>query len=58
MKVGLLIMEDNYKEVFFGWYCDTCENKKKKEDESPCCECLSEPGNVDSHKPVYYKEKN
>lgn len=50
-------MEDSYKEVYFDEYCKTCANEKKKEDEEPCDECLSEPVNLDSHKPVRWKEK-
>lgn len=47
-----------YKEVYFNEYCKTCEFKKNKETEEPCCECLSEPINLDSHKPVRYEEKS
>ena len=45
------------KEVYFGQYCETCEHLNKKEDESPCYECLDEPYNVNSHKPVKYTQK-
>lgn len=45
------------KEVYFGQYCSKCINKDKKEDEDPCYDCLSEPVNTNSHKPVYFKEK-
>ena len=47
---------DNIKEVYFDQYCKTCENRKKKEHESPCDMCLEEPSNQESHKPVYYEE--
>lgn len=50
-------MEDIYKEVYFEEYCKRCQHEKKKEDDSPCDECLSEPSNLYSHKPVRYKEK-
>lgn len=50
-------MEDSYKEVYFDKYCKTCQYCKNKEDESPCDECLAEPVNVYSHKPVRWKEK-
>lgn len=46
---------DNLKEVYFDQYCKTCENRKKKEYESPCDSCLEEPSNQESHKPVYYE---
>lgn len=50
-------MEEGYKEVYFHEYCKTCEFKNKKEDETPCDECLAEPANLHSHKPVKYKKK-
>lgn len=48
-------MKDRYKEVFFDKYCKMCKYKKLKEHESPCDECLAEPTNLESHKPVRYK---
>ena len=50
-------MEEGYKEVYFNEYCKNCKHKDKKEDESPCDECLSEPANLHSHKPVKFEEK-
>lgn len=50
-------MEDSYKEVYFNEYCKTCEHSKCAEHEDPCYECLHEPVNLYSHKPVKYKEK-
>jgi hypothetical protein len=50
-------MEGNLKEVYFDQYCPTCENKDKPEGDDPCNECLDTPANVDSHKPINYKEK-
>ena len=46
----------NIHEVDFYTYCKTCKNKDNKEDDanSPCYECLDEPVNVDSRKPLYY----
>ena len=46
-----------YKEVYFGEYCPKCKHKDIKEHESPCSECLYEPLNWNSHKPVKYEEK-
>ena len=51
------IMEDVYKEVYFGEYCKKCKYLEKKENEEPCDECLENPVNLYSHKPVNYKEK-
>lgn len=50
-------MEDLYKEVYFGQYCKKCRYEKLSEGESPCDECLEEPANLYSHKPVKYEEK-
>lgn len=50
-------MEYILKEVYFHEYCKTCKYSDKKEDESPCHECLEEPVNAFSHKPVYWKER-
>lgn len=50
-------MCDGYKEVYFDQYCNTCKNKNVKEFENPCNECLSNPINLYSHKPVNYKEE-
>ena len=51
-------MEDNYKEVYFARYCITCKYKDKPEEEDPCYDCLAEPVNLYSHKPVKYEDKD
>lgn len=48
-------MEELYKEVYFYEYCETCKYKDLKENEEPCEECLSEPTNLYSHKPIKYE---
>lgn len=51
-------MEDSrLKEVYFGNYCESCKYEQTDETDDPCNECLSYPENVDSHKPIHYKEK-
>ena len=50
-------MENSYKEVYFGEYCKTCKHFGKMDCEKPCDECLNEPFNVDSHKPVRWEER-
>ena len=50
-------MNDGYKEVYFDQYCKTCRYEKRSEDKDPCFDCLNEPVNVYSHKPVNYEEK-
>lgn len=50
-------MEVNaYKEVYFGQFCKTCKNKDIPESSDLCDECLTEPVNLYSHKPVKYDE--
>lgn len=49
-------MEDNYKEVYFDQYCKTCKHLNKKEDDDPCFDCLNEPVNLYSHKPVKWEK--
>lgn len=49
-------MEQNYKEVRFDWYCQSCKHKDLGEDVEPCAECLTETVNLYSHKPVNYDE--
>ncbi len=51
-------MEDVYKEVYFSDYCKTCAFSDVDEAEDPCDECLENPSNAYSHKPVNWKEKD
>ena len=50
--------EDGYKEVYFNEYCNSCRFKDNKETDTPCDECLAEPVNLHSHKPVKYIKKD
>lgn len=50
-------MNQNYKEVNFYKYCKTCKYANHKEDTDPCWDCLNEPVNLHSSKPVYWEEK-
>lgn len=43
------------KEVYFDKYCASCAHNSLKDYESPCNECLSNPTNDNSHKPVNYE---
>lgn len=45
------------KIVEFDKYCKNCKYFNKAEEEEPCCECLNNPVNEDSHKPLYFEEK-
>ena len=49
-------MEYDYKEVYFAQYCKTCKYKDVDDVKDPCNDCLSEPCNLHSHKPVKYEE--
>lgn len=46
------------KEVYFDQYCLKCEfiNDDESNVDSPCYECLESPSNIDSHKPINFKE--
>lgn len=45
------------KEVRFDIYCPKCKHYEKSEKEDPCYQCLDNPMNEHSNKPVYYDEK-
>ena len=49
-------MESKTKEVFFHEYCPKCKHKDTVETDDPCNECLDNGANLDSHKPVNFKE--
>ena len=50
--------QSNYEqEVYFHEYCKTCKYEKVSESEDPCCECLEDPTNTESHKPVRWEKK-
>lgn len=51
------MIDNSEKEVYFYEYCKTCKYSELKGDEEPCNECLENPTNTYSHKPVNYKEK-
>ena len=48
---------ENLKFVKFELYCRYCKHYEKREDEDPCFDCLENPVNVDSRKPVKWEEK-
>lgn len=51
-------MNDGYKEVYFHEFCKTCKHKEVKNTEEPCNECLDNPTNLYSHKPVKWEEND
>ena len=46
------------KEVYFDQYCKSCKHHGLKESKDPCNDCLTEPSNTNSHKPMNYESKN
>ena len=42
--------------VDFKKYCETCKYKDVDEVKDPCNECLDNPVNIDSRKPINYKD--
>ena len=48
-------MLDKNNEVFFGEYCKTCKYKNYSETDCPCSECIAEPVNLYSHKPIKWE---
>ncbi len=51
-------MANAKKEVFFEIYCPKCKNENTDESKDPCNDCLGYPYNIDSHKPIHFKEKD
>lgn len=43
------------KEVYFDQYCKTCKHWLLNDADELCNECLDNPTNTESHKPVNYK---
>ena len=50
-------MEIIDKFVEFDKYCETCKHKGLEEKFDPCHECLSNPVNTQTEKPIKYEEK-
>ena len=50
-------MEHDYQEVYFDDFCKKCKHEGLEEIKDPCHECLSNPVNLYTHKPVKYEEK-
>lgn len=45
------------REVHFNEYCETCKHRDLSEKDDPCFDCLDEPVNVNSHKPVKWEAR-
>lgn len=46
------------KEVYFDQYCKSCKYHGLEESKDPCNDCLAEPSNTNSHKPMNYEKRN
>lgn len=46
------------KEVYFDQYCKSRKHHGLEESKDPCNDCLAEPSNTNSHKPMNYESKN
>lgn len=46
-----------YKIVDFEPFCKTCEYQKRPEFEKPCNECLENPVNFESKRPLKWSKK-
>ena len=58
--MGIGIAPNEEKMVDFETYCKKCKYKDDNPDDesSPCDECLDNPTNQYSKKPIKFKEKN
>ena len=55
--IGGQVMNYEYKEVYYDKYCETCKYADVDDAKDPCNECLGEPTNLHSHKPIKYEKK-
>ena len=54
---GLKRKMNDLKIVNYEEYCPTCKHYEDVEIEDPCDECLANPVNLDSRKPINYSQK-
>lgn len=53
-----MVSDEELREVDFETYCKTCKYEKSLEIDRPCCDCLEEPVNLYSRKPVKWETKD
>lgn len=53
-----MVSDEELREVDFEAYCKTCKYEKRPEEQNPCCDCLEEPLNLFSQKPVKWEGKS
>lgn len=49
-------MEQNHEKIVNFAYCRFCEHSKEKETSEACADCLENPVNIDSQRPVRFKD--
>lgn len=47
-------MENNEKIVYYRVWCPRCKHRTLSEAQEPCHECMNNPVNINSHKPVNF----
>ena len=57
---GLMEFEDEYEDILV---CPACGHSVELEhygfeNKDPCNDCLAEPNNINSHRPIRYENKN
>ena len=51
-------MNSNHEKIVkFDWWCIRCKHFEKDESEDPCYDCLADPTNFESTKPIKFEEK-
>lgn len=46
----------NREKIVSFQFCRFCEHKNKLESDEPCCDCLDYPSNIDSRRPIHFKD--
>lgn len=49
--------EGEFKEVYYDEYCHLCIHFDKDENEWPCCECMANSIQINSHIPERFEER-
>ena len=52
-----MVVDSDLREVNYEKYCDICKHADCPEHEDPCFECLDNPLNYYTEKPVKWEEK-
>ncbi len=50
-------MNTRTKEADYHKYCRICKHAKVLETDDPCNDCLNQPYNIDSRKPINFEEQ-